>query len=121
AAPPLGAIGSPGQGGTSPTGAPPRPATAPGAPPVPSSAFGPTHRPSAARSTVSDPPPWSPQGVAPVGTAGQHSPTEGEAVRPSLWSADPQSTGDPDVLASEVQQRVIARLEDWIATDLDDR
>lgn len=42
-------------------------------------------------------------------------------MRPSLWSADPQTAGDPDVLASEVQQRVIARLEDWIATDLDDR
>lgn len=35
---------------------------------------------------------------------------------------DPTASGmSPDLLASEVEQRVVARLEQWIASDLDER
>jgi len=121
-APPLAAVGP--QGPSAPAtpgvaaGAPSRPVTAgahrrpaatapapPGAPTPP---------------TVFAPPPWAPPADSPSAAPGRHR-TEGADVRPNLWSADPQTAGDPDVLAAEVQQRVIARLEDWIATDLDER
>ncbi|MDQ2624250.1 MAG: hypothetical protein M3Y20_03715, partial [Actinomycetota bacterium] len=61
-----------------------------------------------------------PPGNAPVPPGAPHQP-EGDDVRPSLWSADRHTNPSSDFLATEVHQRVIARIEEWIATDLDDR
>ncbi len=118
-APPLAAVGP--QDPSTPA----TPAAA-GAPPPRRARAGAHRRPAAAAPgtpappTVFAPPPWAQSADPPPAAPGQHR-TEGADVRPNLWSADPESAQDTDVLASEVQQRVIARLEDWIVTDLDER
>ncbi|NLF05050.1 MAG: hypothetical protein GX593_08660 [Actinomycetales bacterium] len=129
-APPLVAVGSPATGhpGRTP-GAPTAgvPATAlagaptgsgPGAPPpgAPRVAnLGPAGgaAPPAAGATSFPPPPWAAPSSAPR--------TPGADVRPHLWTGQAEQAADPDVIASEVEHRVVARLEEWIATDLDER
>ncbi|NLF04529.1 MAG: hypothetical protein GX593_05955 [Actinomycetales bacterium] len=109
AAPPPGAGAGPARAPASDTSSPvgARPGLLGGhrPPPVPGvAAGGPTHFPPPAGASA----PGAPR-------------TEGDAVRPSLWSPDPTTAPDSEVLASQVQQRVLARLEEWIASDLDDR
>ena len=42
-------------------------------------------------------------------------------MRAHLWTERTDQAANPDVIASEVEHRVVTRLEEWIASDLDER